>query len=284
MRPSGDPRPTPASVLAPALVLISAGLAAAQATPGDGPELSGPSGMPASVPSSPLPGPAPIPGPAPASASPPRRAVMAVPGLMGPGSAIGRPTITSTPLRPAIEAAGAPELDGPLEMPGAPPASRARAGVAGRPVLVEPIPFEEGPFDGPPAPRSAASTRRTSPLPESSDRPGPTPSPRRGRFFGLFPGQVAPSTPAPRAPAPGRAVVDDLRFEPSGESSLRARVERQAKVAVGDRARSIDVRIEGRSATVQARGVKFLQKRAVRKSLESLPALSGLRSTIEVLD
>ena len=49
-------------------------------------------------------------------------------------------------------------------------------------------------------------------------------------------------------------------------------------------ARSVEVRVVGKNATVQAHGVKFYQKRAVRKSLEGVPALSGLRSTIEVVD
>ena len=83
---------------------------------------------------------------------------------------------------------------------------------------------------------------------------------------------------------PGRSVAEDLREDAAEESSLKRRIERQAREAVGERARSIEVRVVGKNAVVQAHGVKFYQKRAVRKSLETIPALSGLRSTIEVGD
>jgi hypothetical protein len=65
---------------------------------------------------------------------------------------------------------------------------------------------------------------------------------------------------------------------------LKRRIEKQAREVVGDRARSIEVRVVGKVAVVQARGVKLFQKRNVRKSLEGIPSLSGLRSSIEVLD
>jgi len=272
MRPSGDSRPALSFGFAPGLALAFAGLATAQGTPGDGPDLSPPGGMPAPIVSRPL-----APGPTAEAAAPPAsRAVLAVPGLMG------RSSLPSTPAA-AVDAPGAPALDGPLEMPAAPPVARTRGGVPGRPVIIEPIPIDGTPRVYPPGPRTAGPSRRISSAPDVSERITPAPPQRRGRLFGLRPGQTA-ATPAPRALPPGRAVVDDVKSEPMAESALRGRIEKQARSAVGDRARLIDVQVEGRSVTVQARGVKFLQKRAVRKSLESLPALSGLRSTIEVLD
>jgi hypothetical protein len=72
--------------------------------------------------------------------------------------------------------------------------------------------------------------------------------------------------------------------EDPAETALKRRIEKQLKEVVGDRARTIEVHVEGKSATIQARGVKLFQKRGVRKSIEAIPALSGLRSTIEVLD
>jgi hypothetical protein len=79
-------------------------------------------------------------------------------------------------------------------------------------------------------------------------------------------------------------VVGDIREDPAFDSALKRRIEKQALEAVGDRARSIEVRIVGKNATVQARGVKFYQKRGVRKSLEGIPSLSGMRATIEIAD
>jgi len=274
--------------------------------PGDGPELGTPTGSPAPAASDPLPAPdpkptpdplrSPTPTPTPAPARP-RRAVMAVPGLMGPSSP--RSTITSTPLPPPAEAPGAPALDGPLEMPGPPPASRPRLGplpgTLGRTAVRDSSSLDDGPIVvDPPVNGPGTSARRASrgrPTGDSTASTIPPPAPRaRGRFFGLVPGPgPAPArTPPLGGPStsslPGRATVDDLKPEAAADSTLRARIERQANMAVGDRARSIDVRVDGRRATVRARGVKFLQKRGVRKSLESLPALSGLRSTIDVLD
>ena len=93
---------------------------------------------------------------------------------------------------------------------------------------------------------------------------------------------VGPSTP--RSTAPGRSVAGGSPDDPAADSALKKRIEKQAREAVGDRARSLEVRVAGKDVSIQARGVRFYQKRAVRKSLESIPALSGLRSTIEVAD
>jgi hypothetical protein len=79
-------------------------------------------------------------------------------------------------------------------------------------------------------------------------------------------------------------MAEDIREDPGADSALKRRIEKQARDAVGDRARAIEVKVVGKNAVVEARGVRFYQKRGVRKSLEALPALSGLRSVIEVGD
>ncbi len=299
--PTPPSRPRDPSRRLGSLAIPSAGLVLALAgsplADDDGPELSPPSGMPAPVqaPAAPTPIPAPTPAPSPTPApvaARPRRAVMAIPGLMGTPAA--RSTITSTPTTPAIDRPGSPPLDGPIEMPTVSPAARSRSGPlpgpSDRPVVLESTPFDDGASLGLPAPRTAPPARRATSTPI---RPEATPSPaqapaRRARFFGLIPGQA----PAPRStrPAPvpddepGRSIVDGPLPEPTAEVALKRRIEHQAHLAVGDRARSIDVKLVGKSANVQARGVKLFQKRAVRKALESLPALSGLRTTIDVMD
>ena len=284
MRPSGDTRPGPSTfALAQALVLTFAGLAPAQ-DPAAGPELAPPANMPAPaippIDAPAAPDPAPVPVPAPSAR--PGRAVMAVPGLMGPSTARG--PVTSSQLPPTPEAPispGGPSLDGPLEMPAAPATARPRGAITSRPLGSEPLPIDDLPLLDSHAPGSTSSPGRKAATATKAD---PTPPPaRRGRFFGLLPAPAAPASNL-RAQPPGRSVVEEFQAEPTSETALKARIEKQARLAVGDRARTVDVRVEGRAATVQARGVKLFQKRNVRKALESLPALSGLRTTIDVLD
>ncbi len=105
------------------------------------------------------------------------------------------------------------------------------------------------------------------------------PPPRRG--FPLFNRWM----PRPAAePENNSGIKVEPRTDPAADAAIKRRIERQANDAVGDRTKSIDVRVVGRSVTIQARGVKFLQRRTVRRSLESLPGLSGYRSVVEVLD
>ena len=275
MRPSGDSRPGTTIGLASTLVLGFAGLSAAQSPPAsDGPDLAPPTNMPAPPASVPTPE---VPPVAPAS----RRAVMAVPGLMG--TPASRATVTPSPLPPVFDSPGGPTLDGPLEMPSSPNPARPRAGIVSRPGASAPVPFDELPMVESPEPKAIGSAKRTS-NPSTIPKEASPASPRRGRFFGLLPGQPSPPGSNLRAQPAARPVPEEFKTEPTADSALKARIEKQARTAIGDRARSIEVRVEGRTATVQARGVRIFQKRAVRKSLEALPALSGLRSTIDVLD
>ena len=265
----------------------------------DGPELTRPSAMPGAAPVVSAPPVQDVPKPV---AKPGRRAVLAIPGL------------TSTPSRAAATTSPAesssPSLDGPLEMPSGEATSRPAfaplpAGRTGSPSedsstldvdsIPEPIPSRSGSTTS----RGSVESRRLDPLPDSTPaRPTPTPAPgpvqgsRRGRFFGFLPGQApAPGATLARNPArsasssaPGLAEAGDAKAEPNQDANLRRRIEAQARAVVGDRTRSVEVRVVGKSAVIQARGVKFYQKRAVRKSLESLPAITGLRTTIEVND
>lgn len=122
------------------------------------------------------------------------------------------------------------------------------------------------------------------------DSAGATPAPKR-RLFGLLP----PSPAATRSytaqrPVPGRELASTPEStnrddpEAAAQEALRRRIEKQARLYAGDRARSVEVHLDKKQATVRASGVRFYQKKAVRRSLETLPALSGLHATIEVLD
>jgi hypothetical protein len=223
-------------------------------------------------------------------------AVLALPGITAPGST--KPLATP-PVESALDDL---QLDAPLEMNGAPsnatPLPRVSTtpatsnGRASRPMVLESPNEEPLPIDGSPS-RSKPSTKRPSTTPRIVPQPSSS-TPKRSRFFGLFPapapsngrtGNSNPSTVGRSTPvSPGRSVVEGAQTDVASESALKRRIEKQAREAVGDRARTIEVRIVGKVAVVQARGVKLFQKRNVRKSLESMPSLNGLKTSVEVLD
>ena len=262
---------------------------------GDGPELSPPAEMPAvsrPIVSKPAGTPAvPANPPAAARGGP---AVLALPGLT---TRSARPSPSPTIDSPGLildPAPGGPSLDAPIEMRRAPESTPNRS-VSALNRSSPPLVLESSPMDDP-APlggttsRSIPSTKRLTPTPRTALQPTPVPA-RRSRFFGFMPGPAqvpAPASPegssTTRTSTPGRSEADGIRDDPAADSALKRRIETQAKDAVRERARSIEVKVVGKNAVVQARGVKFYQKRGVRKSLETLPALSGLRSMIEVVD
>jgi hypothetical protein len=258
---------------------------AARGIAGDGPELTPPAEMPlGSKPAATSTTPA-----RPAAVAPGGRAVLALPGLTTPSA---RPPTTTLSSPPALESIpGELTLDAPIEMRPVPSSTRPNAtlapGRSPRPIVLESTPGGEPlPIDGP-ATRSNPSLKRSTP-PRIDPQPTPSPA-RRSRLFGFLAvpaptPSAGPNSSTTRAPLSGRALAEDPREESAQESALKRRIERQALEAAGDRARSIEVRLVGKNATVQAHGVKFYQKRGVRKSLEAIPALSGLRSTIEVVD
>ncbi len=272
-----------------ALVAFVAAGASAGDREGDGPELSPPSEMKIiSKPSTASPAPPPVSARPPATA-PRGRATLAIPGLTTPTA---RPSVpVEGPKAATGSGPGELSLDAPIEMkplsdaipinPGTSPSRSAR------PIVLESSPIEE------PAPLGGATTRTNPPTRKPTTPPQPVQAPaRRPRLFGFLAGPAAPparspstAPPASRTTTPGRAVAaDTLRDDPAVESALKRRIERQAREVVGNRARSVEVKVEGKEAVVQVAGVKLFQKRAVRKQLEGIPALSGLRSTIEVVD
>lgn len=225
----------------------------------------------------------------PATDSPATKLRTARPMLAIPGMTV--PTSRSSPILEAPKPAVAPgpaelSLDGPIEM--RPPAEAPRAAISstparsGRPPNLGSTPADDPvPIDGdvPAAKKPPTGPKQVAqPVPLARSRP---------RFFGMIPGAPRPpaaSPPSSRPSTPGRSVADDLQGDPAAETALKRRIERQAREVVGNRARSVEVKVAGKEALVQVVGVKLFQKRAVRKQLEGLPALSGLRSTIEVVE
>jgi hypothetical protein len=48
--------------------------------------------------------------------------------------------------------------------------------------------------------------------------------------------------------------------------------------------RSVEVRVSGRNVLIVARAARFWQKRTVRRTLETLPVLSGYRARVDLDD
>lgn len=88
--------------------------------------------------------------------------------------------------------------------------------------------------------------------------------------------------PARAEPPP--ATRDETHADPSSEAVAQRRIEKQIREALGDRLRSVEVRVTGRNVLVVARPSRFWQKRGIRRTLESLPALDGYRARIDVAD
>jgi hypothetical protein len=96
-----------------------------------------------------------------------------------------------------------------------------------------------------------------------------------------------------RAPTRGETSIrstpktptgDPHQPEPAGDAGLKRRIEQQIRDAMGDRLRSVEVRVTGRNVLIVARPSRFWQKRSIRRTLETLPALAGLRARIEITD
>ncbi len=63
---------------------------------------------------------------------------------------------------------------------------------------------------------------------------------------------------------------------------MKRRIEQQIRATLGDKVQSVEVRVSGRNVLIAARPTRFWQKRGVQRSLESLPALAGLRTRIDL--
>ena len=277
-RLANERRPAvPGRKAARAITLVALAATWVRAGDGDGPELTPPNEMVIiSKPASPAPPLAPATAPAkPANSAPRRRATLALPGITSPAT---RPQILAEPptaaTGPGLEG---PALDAPLEMgtfPNTPPiTSGNNLSRPGRAFVVGSSTIDELPPPGGNSARDDSTSKKPTPSPAPVQAPA-----RRPRIFGFL--GSAP-TPAPvQSSPPRRAFAGDSI--PAAESALKRRIERQARDVVGNRARSVEVRLEGKDATIHVAGAKLFQRRPLRKQLEAIPALAGLRSTIEI--
>jgi hypothetical protein len=72
--------------------------------------------------------------------------------------------------------------------------------------------------------------------------------------------------------------------EPVTDASVKRKIEKQIRDTLGDRVRSVEVRVSGRNILIVAQATRFWQKRAVRRALETLPALDGYGARIDLDD
>jgi hypothetical protein len=132
-------------------------------------------------------------------------------------------------------------------------------------------------------PRSAPPGARTdsSPTP-SSNAPFWRPPGVLGRLFGPLPQPLPRNGDAEIRSNRPSAANGANRAEPSGDATAKRRIEQQIYSALGDKLRSVEVRVNGRNVLIVARPNRFWQKRSIRRTLETLPVLEGYRARIDV--
>ena len=101
------------------------------------------------------------------------------------------------------------------------------------------------------------------------------------RRFGLFPAPAARSRPGANADS---ALRVEPRSDPAADAALKRRLETKVKEAVGERARDIEVRVVDRNIVVRARVDRFWNRRPVRRTIETMPALAGYKAKVEIDD
>jgi len=276
------------------VVLSGAGLALAQ----DAPPLEPPA-TDSPQPSVSTPKPTTVP---PASARSEVRPLLVIPGVTAPTqrgatapksktaqpSGAANPTDRGTPSRP---------LSGPRVESVPAPSSRLKIPLTLEPIDEEPAVNHKNPtsstsrgaLDWPPG---VPLADERPPVASPSDPPPTTPATPRsapsrgssifGRFFGPAPSSV-PRNESRNSQSQTRVNVDP-RPDPISDAATKRKIEREIKDSLGDRLRSVEVRVSGRNVLIVARASRFWLKRSVRRSLETLPGLAGYRARVDIIE
>lgn len=72
--------------------------------------------------------------------------------------------------------------------------------------------------------------------------------------------------------------------EPTTDADVKRKIDRQIRDLLGDKLQFLEVRVSGKNVLIVAESARFWQRRAVRRTLETLPGLSGYRVKIELDD
>ena len=194
-----------------------------------------------------------LPPPIEAPSSPETGPVLVVPGVPTSAFPRSRPGASAPEPRPPAALDDVPALIGPSEMPdsglvGSPrpdaPASTSRGAL--------PLELDEVPDPLVPTPP------RTRPTPRSDEAPPPV---RRGpRIFRRF---APPSAFTGRGSRATRGEDPEepeakAKSDPAADAELKRRIERQVREAVGDRVRSVEVRVVGRNVAIRAEACALL--------------------------
>jgi hypothetical protein len=101
-----------------------------------------------------------------------------------------------------------------------------------------------------------------------------------GRILG--PPPASQPRDAKRETPSRRRTKADADGEPATDLAVKRRIEKQVRDAAGDRLQSLEVRVSGRNVLIVAKPTWFWQKRGIRRTLETLPALDGYRARIDL--
>lgn len=206
-----------------------------------------------------------------------------------PRSVAGTGSADSTaPAAPSTSRASSSPL---TELPaaGRDPSMTGRAPI---PLTLESIPDEPPAELGSerlPADRSAAPRppRASSPRPLSESEPSapaasrPAPPRSSSTMFGRL---LGPTGSSDEPAGPRSSITVEPRSDPAADAAVKRRIEKQVQQAVGDRVRSVEIRVSGRSVVIRAQAARFWQRRGVRRSLETMPLPSGYRARVEMID
>jgi hypothetical protein len=247
------------------------------------------------------------------------RPMLVIPGVTAPASRVGSPAKPAIP-QPS-RSTGVP-ITGPRETspalaappdPGSPfrpapgrtvqsrPDPSARQSI---PLSIEPL-EDDKPSDRErvkPGPAGGASTgprsgnpRRTGRSSATVEQPGQAGNnsgeqrSSTWRMPGMLGRLLGQPTAGPTRPS-SRAIASEPKPErqpqpgPETDTAVKRKIEKQINDALGDRVRSVEVRVSGRNVLIVAKATRFWQKRPIRRSLETLPVLSGYRARIELED
>lgn len=261
-----------------ALVLVGMSASSEASEPSEGPppltapELAGPvaestSELPPAIETAPSPSPG---------------QVLVVPGITTPRSgdrSIRRKPVPDvrTSQNVGSEVDVLPPLYGPSENGSTgKPIGRGSSVSARPPLTLESVPAGSDEFNVEPSRADSSSSSKTI---SPKARTTPVPLRRRPGLLGRF-----------LPPVPGDVSADDARdkitvepkTDPAADAALKRKVERQIQQSLGTRVSSYEVRVVGREVSIRARASRFWQKRAMRHTLETLPALNGYKAIIDV--
>jgi hypothetical protein len=222
------------------------------------------------------------------------RPTLVIPGVTVPSSRAGAVNRVPVPqpsrsLPSTTPAAGtvSPSVSAP-ENPGSPfrPPAGAPTQAGAEPSSLAPISLSLEPLDDVPAAtqnRSAAAAVR-SPGSGSTKEPATDPARARPAPWRMpgFLGRVIGQTPTGTAREATRSANASTKAQPEGDAAVKKRIEQQIRSTLGDKVKSVEVRVSGRNVLIVGRATRFWQRRTVQRTLETLPALTGYRARIDL--